>query len=149
MLKQGEIYWITVNERTLNKKLKSYKHPIVCLEDTDETDKTKDMFHAVILSTKDTPHDSFITNELMPLKFFAKRNERNNYNVPTSDNQHLVKIGLLKHIKRMPPKPSGKISHTGICWIFNQLLKGDNIWHNIENYTIKEYVEMTNKQNNN
>lgn len=142
MLKQGEIYLVKLGERPVPNQEK-YVHPIVCLEDADETDVDK-MFHAVILSTKDTPSFSFINNEPLSFDLFEEKDDKNGYVVPVADNQHIIKIGLLKHAKNMPKRVAGKVKPEGICKIFKELLSIPTAFVEIEDFTIKEYVENLN-----
>lgn len=142
MLKQGDIYWVKLGEKLVPNKDK-YCHPIVCLEDTDDSDKDK-MFHAVILSTKDTPNDSFIINEQLSFDLFEEKTEENGYVVPVEDNQHIVKIGLLKHAAYMPTKVAGRLKPEGLCKVFQELLTLSPNFINMEKFTIKEYVNNSN-----
>ena len=141
-MKKGEIYWVKLGENVLKTDRKKYFHPIVCLEDTDEKDAEHDMFKAVILSTKDTELNSFINNESMSFDLFVTPDEKNGYVVPEKDNEHLVKIGLLKHINKMPPKPAGMVKEEGLKWIIDQLKLTNQKNINMENYTIQDYVNL-------
>lgn len=142
MLKKGEIYWVKLGENALKTDRKKYFHPIVCLEDTDENDVEHDLFKAVILSTKDTKPDAYINNEPMSLDLFVTPDNKNGYVVPEKDNEHLVKIGLLKHINKMPPKPAGMVRDAGVKWIIEQLELTNQRFINMENFTIQDYVNL-------
>lgn len=137
-MKKGDIIYFNPNERRQDTKLEDKKHPIVCLEDVDNS---MDKFHSAILSSHKEPSSSKVVNIKLNMKYF---DTDIHYSIPgTYKEEYLVSMGIWKEIPLLPQQEDGKISIKGLNVILCELLKSTQ--DNVQNELYSALIELVRK----